>query len=585
MKFFRNMKVSIKLGCSILLLAGTALMCALVGMKSMFKLQTVSQKIIEEDLNKVLLLGDLNSNFQSMQNLMRSYYITPLSRSQTLSSLEKIKIENGEIFISYQGMNLTADEESGFNEFFDNYTVFLQNCDNLVELCDAGKSNKAVMLINNDISKYGKKLESDLEKLVQIQKDQISLAEMNQKKVYRNGNIESVGLVIYSIIIGFLIYAFCKAFIIIPISKAQLELSEITDSIIDEKGNLSIRLNKRGNDEIGRFIDGVNLFVQILEDIMKKMSLNAVELNTAAENMSVQMNSSNESANKISGIMQEMSTSMDELSNFVGNVNEEINDIKNDINEIKNYSTEVHQYSNQMKARANQLEKNALENKGETGQMISQMEVSMRAAIEDSKSVEKIQSLTEQILSISSQTNLLALNASIEAARAGEAGRGFSVVADEIRQLADSSRKTANNIQDINQLITTSVNSLINNANSLISYIDERVLKDYENFVLSGQQYSKDSSYVDEIMEHLQSNISELDISMKSVVQSMNQITNAAENSTNGIANTAKETSELVQNFDGVLIAAKNNSNIADSMHKVTEKFIIDMTEEPDKTE
>lgn len=576
MSFFRNLKISIKLGVSILLLAISALACALVGMNAMSQLQTASKEVIEEDLNKVLLLGDLSSNFQSMQNLLRSYYITTITRSQTLNSLNELKEENKEIFTEYYESNLTDAEQQGFDDFCASYTDFLQDCDDLIALCDSGKTSQAVMLINNNVSKAGKGLESKLETLLQIQREQIELSEQNQKQVYQRGNMLFIILVISSIVIGVGIFLFCMAFIVTPISRAQVELSSITDSIKEERGDLSRRLHKKGDDEIGRFIDCVNVFITTLDDIMKKISLNANELNNVAEDMATQMHASNESAGNISGIMQKMSVSMDELSNFVGDVNRGMGEIKKDINEMKDYSTEVHHYSNEMKDRADKLELSATQNKGETGKMISQIEESMKIAIEDSKSVEKIHSLTEQILSISSQTNLLALNASIEAARAGEAGKGFSVVADEIRQLADSSRQTANDIQEINQLITTSVNSLINNATSMISYIDERVLSDYENFVGSGQQYSKDASHIEHLMEFLQKNISELDENMHHMVTSMERITNAAEDSTNGIVKTANETSELVQNFDDVLKEAKNNRLIADSMNEITSKFIID---------
>ena len=205
-----------------------------------------------------------------------------------------------------------------------------------------------------------------------------------------------------------------------------------------------------------------------------------------------------------------------------------------------------------MKQRADLLSKNAEENKQQTNKMIGNIVTTLKEAIKESKSVSKVNELTEDILSISSQTNLLALNASIEAARAGEAGKGFAVVADEIRELADSSRDTANNIQAINELVVKAVNSLVDNSNAIIKFIDETILPDYDGFVKSGVKYNEDAGYISENMNDFSAKTEELKKVMDNMVEAIDGISKAIEESANAVTSSAMNTSSLVEEMNNI---------------------------------
>ena len=158
-------------------------------------------------------------------------------------------------------------------------------------------------------------------------------------------------------------------------------------------------------------------------------------------------------------------------------------------------------YSADMRRRAEEMERSA-QSERETVQSRTEEILSvLERAIEKSRSVDQISSLTKDILSISSSTDLIAINAAIEASRHGEAGRGFAVVAREIRQLADSCAETANHIQEVSGVVTGAVDYLSASARELAEYLGEAVLAQLERSIQAGRQYREDSAYIGHAME------------------------------------------------------------------------------------
>lgn len=123
----------------------------------------------------------------------------------------------------------------------------------------------------------------------------------------------------------------------------------------------------------------------------------------------------------------------------------------------------------------------------------------LEQAITDSQRVREIDTLTEEILAISSQTNLLALNASIEAARAGEAGKGFAVVAEEIRQLANHSKEAVDKIRQVTEGVTQNVAFLSESSEKLLTFVSGKVMEDYRSMTELAGMYEQDAVFYSEV--------------------------------------------------------------------------------------
>lgn len=149
----------------------------------------------------------------------------------------------------------------------------------------------------------------------------------------------------------------------------------------------------------------------------------------------------------------------------------------------------------------------------------------LEQAIEDSQRVGEINALTEEILAISSQTNLLALNASIEASRAGEAGRGFAVVADEIRELADNSRQAVDKIRKVTEGVVDNVAFLSESSGKLLTFMSDKVMKDYQGMTELAQIYEKDAAFYSRISADLGTASQEMNADMTEINESITSIT------------------------------------------------------------
>ena len=318
---------------------------------------------------------------------------------------------------------------------------------------------------------------------------------------------------------------------------------------------------------------GINLFMDKLQEILKLIIENTNYMENVVAEVDGSVVKSNDSASDLSAMTEELSATMQDVGLSVNTINDNADDILKDVEIIATKSDNINQFSKEMKANAEKIESDARYNMVQTGEKVGNILDVLNKAIEDSKSVDQVNNLTNDILNISSQTNLLALNASIEAARAGEAGKGFAVVADEIRQLADSSRETANKIQSINSVVVAAVNNLSDNANNLVSYLQQTILPEFQTFVDGGVKYKENASYIENAMDEFVEKTDVLKKNMDEIAHSINTITTVVDDGAAGVNNAAISTQDLVEDIVNISNKMIENKGIAQNLKNSTNIF------------
>lgn len=369
--------------------------------------------------------------------------------------------------------------------------------------------------------------------------------EVKESEVLENAN-SMVTTIILLGIAGFIIASIVIIFIAGTISKPLVAMADYVNILAsgDLSKNADPKLMQRG-DEVGNIVKAVdNLqrsFKKIITDVLDRSNESMTKTNQSVDNIE-QLNSN---INKVSDASQHISASMEETAATAQGMNNSTDEIRSATRYIADKAQKGSEEVQEISNRAAILQKESAEARANANNIRSSIDEKLKKAIQDSKSIEEINHLSDAILEITSQTNLLALNAAIEAARAGEAGRGFSVVAEEIRKLAENSSETVKEIQTITKVVVESVNSLSINAEEMLSFIETNVIKDYDNLVNIGDQYNKDAEYVDGLISDFSASAQQLLAGIENIATSVNEITQASDEGAHSITDIAAQSSDV----------------------------------------
>lgn len=511
----------------IILLGVVALISNALSVFSINNVNSNASKIVDNYMANSETLQNIRLTTTNIHKMALSH-IVATDYNTMINVVAQIKEEEKtlETYLKEYKNYVTEEEEAIYGQLLENYESFKHALVFLVCASADSKTQDAYAYANGDVASFGSAIAGNTDKLYAAVSARTSSARERLLAVYM------ISLIIAAISIGaclILVPAavrIIKKYVIMPI-KGTVETLQESSQKLDE----------------------------VTDEVLKHTR------------------TSGKSARVLSALAGSLSMAIQKVANNTAIINRSAADIKGDVHDMAEECRAITDYSSAMKLRANEMEAAAQTNTEVIQKKAADILKVLEEAIENSKSVEQVNRLTKDIVSISSSTNLIAFNASIEAAHAGEAGKGFAVVAAEIQSLASSCSETAGRIQEVNQVVTNAVQNLSKHSQDMADYLSETILTEFQEFVRSGRQYKEDADYVKEMIDAFNSRTDRLRNSMVEIADSMESITKAIDDGAAGITGVADSAKSLVGNMEDITGRMDTNQVIVEELKGQMEVF------------
>lgn len=381
------------------------------------------------------------------------------------------------------------------------------------------------------------------------------------------------GQILFLVVLA--VYLFTLFFISYMVVRPIRLILKKLKSMAENSGDLTQKIDYKAKDEIGALAENFNKmqenFRVLIQQVIQISNHASASMEQTGKSVSVGLDLSqkmNEQSSFIAGNMEENASSIEEMSTTT-------QDITQRLDAIVTNAKEQAENSGVIRKRAEKLRETAITSMNQMKKLNQETKEKLDVAMVNAKAVEQITSLTNAIADIASQTNLLALNASIEAARAGEAGKGFAVVASEINSLASNSGKVAEEIRSMNEKTLLTVNELVDTLKEIFDYINEVVIKDYENTVTIGEKYNEDANMFYHVTDDISKTSDEILVSMNAMATTMQSVAEITGQSAEGTSSISQNVELMNGHFENIESLSNGLAKQTKRLQGLVDKYVV----------
>lgn len=571
MKWFNNLKLAPKIISLFIIVALFIGIVGFIGLINISKINSNASSMHDTNLAAVKTLSTIKLSVSDVRSdLLKIVY--QHNKNHQNPSLEKeiddIIATNNKNMDYYEKELASSNEKSIFEELKSNLDEYKIARDNVINLANQSDFQNADANFSK-VTSARKKIFSNLDSLLKTNILEADTAYQDNKSVYKSSLFMSIAVTILGLLIALSFGILISLSISRQIKKTLIFAEALGDGDLtqsvhidtkDEIGRLAKALNKSG--------ESIRLLLSEIINSASDISAASEELSATTEEISAKMEIVDESTEQISRGAQDLSAVTEEVSASVQEIGATTASLANkastsavSVKEIKNRALEI-----KVKADKNIKEGNLI---------YKEKQANILNAIEEGKIVEEVRKMADSIGNIASQTNLLALNAAIEAARAGEHGKGFAVVADEVRTLAEESSQTVTSIQSMVDQIQSAFTNLSISGQDVLAYISNIVEPSYSLLMDTGIQYEKDAEFVNEITQEIANSAEQMNDVVEQVNVAMQNVSATTQESAAGSEEILGSVSEITFALTEIAKSSESQAELAAKLTNMVNKFKI----------
>lgn len=534
----------------------------------MFSAQQALEKFTNVDIKEQMMVNQISTEIAQLANTEQSYIIT--GKNDYMASYRKYKdstITNiKELHKTYENRPEELQKINSIDQFF---TTYLQYSERVINIRDEKGIESAQKLVNTG---NGKTAMNYVDVHIAAMNELLEKNNVNQIALLKKENNTSLIIFIALTVFSVVLTLSFGIFLFYSIKRNTYAINRSILDIAQAGGDLTRRVKVRSKDEFSEIANSTNVLIASIADLVRRVRELTVNVSASGQEL---MASSDETALTIQSIADstnEIATGSDQTLRSMTEAIQKMNSLEEATRYLNNDAQSVKEATDHM------IE--AAQKGGESVQHSSNVMMSIEETMANTtQTVEslgtkskEITSIIKTITAIAEQTNLLALNAAIEAARAGEHGRGFAVVADEVRKLAEQSQKAAKEVTGI-------VTSIQSEVTSIVKQNHEGV----ESVIRGVEVANETNASLDQIMNQTNETIFIIDKMVKQIEETLNfsqevaasfiEVTQIAENTASNTETSAAAAEQGSAAMEEINASAVELSHQADELSKVVNEF------------